>query len=107
MTVSPNPQYVMLTPATPRTFDLSALAFTLGPLVVKVYTDGAVTQKVYFTTDGTTPTTDGDSNWCLLGGQAGWKTAEVVKTAAGLSQVKLLSAGAAWVCVEAYAKFRD
>lgn len=95
-----NPLYATLTPGQVTTLDLTA-ATAGAPAVVKVYTDGAVSNRVYFTADGSTPVTDGPGVWCLLGGSPGYKTVQLT-AAAGAKAVKLLSAGAAWVCVEAY-----
>jgi hypothetical protein len=95
-----NPLYATLTPGTVTTLDFTS-ATAGSPAVVKVTTDGAVSNRVYFTADGSTPTTDGAGTWCLLGGVPGYKTITLAG-AGGVKAVKLLSAGAAWVCVEAY-----
>lgn len=101
MAAPANPQYATLTPNQVTTLDFTSVAAGVGA-VVKVITDGAVPNRVYFTADGTTPVVDQAGTWCLLGGQAGYKVITLTGTTGGAKQVKVVSAGAAWVCVETY-----
>lgn len=98
---SSNPQYVTLTPNTVATLDFTTVAGT-SIAAAKVITDGAVANRVYFTADGSTPTTDGAGVWSLLGGFPGYKTVALTAATDATKKVKILSAGAAWVCVEVY-----
>lgn len=101
MAAPANPQYATLTPGTVTTLDFTSVASGLGASV-KVITDGAVSNRVYFTADGTTPVADQAGTWCLLGGVAGYKVITLTGTTGGAKQVKVVSAGAAWICAEVY-----
>jgi hypothetical protein len=101
MAAPANPQYATLTPNQVATLDFTSVAGGVGA-VVKVITDGAVSNRVYFTADGTTPVADQAGTWCLLGGQVGYKVITLTSATAGAKQVKVISAGAAWVCAEVY-----
>jgi hypothetical protein len=93
-------RYATLVANTVTTIDLSSLNFP-GGAQVKVITDGASSTRIHFTTDGTTPTVNGNDTWCLLGNVAGWKYSDL---GAGRT-VKLISTGTPWVGVEVYANY--
>jgi hypothetical protein len=96
-----NPQYATLTPGTVTTLDFTTVASGVGA-TVKVITDGAVSNRVYFTADGSTPVADQAGTWCLFGGVPGYKVINLTSGTGGAKQVKVVSAGAAWVCAEVY-----
>jgi hypothetical protein len=96
-----NPQYATLTPNQMTTLDFTTVAAGVGA-TVKVITDGAVSNRVYFTADGTTPVADQAGTWCLLGGVPGYKVITLTASTGGAKSLKVVSAGAAWVCAEVY-----